>query len=73
DKEDNGKKTAIGILPEKIDLTGLDIDINSILSVDKSEWKKEIENQENYFKIFDGYFPKELQAELQGIRERLSS
>lgn len=73
DNSENGKETPIGILPEKLDTTGLSIDLKPILNVDNEVWKKEIENQENYFKLFDGHFPLELQSELQGIRERLSS
>ncbi len=60
--------------PEDIDITGLDIDINTLkelLTVDKEVWLKDVENQKEYFAQFGGRLPKEIADELTKLENNL--
>ncbi len=69
-------ETEIGYLPrpEDIDLTDLDMDMDtlkSILSVDKKAWVKEAEEITEHYKMFGDRLPKELSDQLDALKERL--
>ena len=69
-------ETPIGFVPkaEDINLDGLDLSLDtlkSILHVDKSEWSKEADGIEEFYKKFGDKLPKELRAELDGLKARL--
>ncbi len=69
-------ETEIGYLPrpEDIDLTDLDMDMDtlkSILTVDKEAWVKEAEEITEHYKMFGDRLPKELSAELSALKDRL--
>ncbi len=69
-------ETEIGYLPrpEDIDLTDLDMDMDtlkSILSVDKEAWVKEAEEITEHYKMFGDRLPKELSDQLDALKERL--
>ncbi len=69
-------ETEIGYLPrpEDIDLTDLDMDMDtlkSILTVDKEAWVKEAEEITEHYKMFGDRLPKELDAELDALKKRL--
>ena len=60
--------------PEDIDITGLDIDINTLkelLTVDKEVWLKDVENQKEYFAQFGVRLPKEIADELTKLENNL--
>jgi phosphoenolpyruvate carboxykinase (GTP) len=66
----SAKETAIGFLPEAadIDTAGLDIDsdtLESLLNVDKAQWKKELETIGEYFDEYGDRLPEELRKEQQ--------
>ena len=70
-------ETAIGYVPkpEDIDLTDLDMDIEtlrSILKVDKDVWTKEAAEIEEHYKKFGDKLPKELNDELASLESRLN-
>ncbi len=70
-------ETAIGYVPrpEDIDLTDLDMDIEtlkSILKVDKDVWLKEADEIEEHYKKFGDKLPKELARQLKELKERLA-
>ncbi|MFH1724029.1 MAG: phosphoenolpyruvate carboxykinase (GTP) [Elusimicrobiota bacterium] len=70
-------KTAIGYLPTKdaLDLKGLDMppeDLDTLLSVDKDEWTKEVGSIEEHFAKFGDRLPQGLKDELAALKERLS-
>ncbi len=70
-------ETAIGYVPkpEDIDLTDLDMDMDtlkSILKVDKDVWTKEAEEIEEHYKKFGDRLPNELKAQLETLKENLS-
>lgn len=70
-------ETAIGYLPKKedLDLTGLDISdevLDELLSVDKEVWLEETKGISEFFAKFGDRLPKELAAELEGLKARLS-
>ena len=72
----NAVKTEIGFLPAKggIDISGLDISENEmemLFSIQKDKWKAEVEDIENYFKIFGDKLPKGLKEELDNLEKRL--
>ena len=76
----NGKADAvdspIGFMPkpEDIDITDLDIDINTLkelLTVDKEVWLKDVENQKEYFAQFGDRLPKEIAEELKKLENNL--
>ena len=69
-------ETAIGYvpMPEDIDLTDLDMDMDtlkSILTVDKDVWAKEAEEIEEHYKKFGDKLPKELRAQLDALKANL--
>ncbi len=72
----DAKETAIGYIPrpEDIDLTDLDMDIEtlkSILDVDRDVWVKEAAEIEEHYKKFGDRLPEELRAQLEGLKARL--
>ena len=71
-------ETAIGYVPrpEDIDLTDLDMDIEtlkSILEVDKEIWTKEAAEIEEHYKKFGDKLPKELRAQLETLKANLKN
>ncbi|MCH5186480.1 MAG: phosphoenolpyruvate carboxykinase (GTP), partial [Oscillospiraceae bacterium] len=73
-------EVAIGYIPKAsdIDLTGLEdenIDINGLLTIDKNEWLKDIEDPdsgiEKYFAQFGDMLPKEMADELAKLKNNL--
>ena len=70
-------ETAIGYIPkpEDIDLTDLDMDMDtlkSILKVDKDVWTKEAEEIEEHYKKFGDRLPEELRAQLSNLKDNLA-
>ncbi len=69
-------ETEIGYIPrpEDIDLTDLDMDMDtlkSILKVDKEAWIKEAAEITEHYKKFGDRLPKELEEQLAGLKSRL--
>ncbi len=69
-------ETPIGFVPrpEDIDLTDLDMDIEtlrSILAVDKDIWSKEAAEIEEHYKKFGDKLPKELRNQLETLKANL--
>ena len=74
----DAQETAIGYVPrpEDIDLTDLDMDIEtlkSILKVDKDVWEKEVEEIEEHYKKFGDKLPEELKNQLATLKANLRS
>ena len=72
----DAQETAIGYIPrpEDIDLTDLDMDIEtlkSILKVDKDVWEKEAEEIEEHYKKFGDKLPEELKNQLATLKANL--
>ncbi len=72
----DAQETAIGYVPrpEDIDLTDLDMDIEtlkSILKVDKDVWEKEVEEIEEHYKKFGDKLPEELRNQLATLKANL--
>ena len=70
-------ETAIGYIPmpEDIDLTDLDMDMDtlkSILKVDKDVWTKEAEEIEEHYKKFGDKLPAELREQLETLKANLA-
>ncbi len=70
-------ETAIGFVPkpEDIDLTDLDMDIEtlkSILKVDKDVWAKEAAEIEEHYKKFGDKLPEELREQLETLKANLA-
>ncbi len=70
-------ETAIGYVPqpEDIDLTDLDMDIEtlkSILKVDKDVWTKEAEEIEEHYKKFGDKLPAQLREQLENLKANLA-
>ena len=60
--------------PEDIDLTDLDMDMDtlkSILTVDHDVWTKEAAEIEEHYKKFGDKLPKELVAQLATLKKNL--
>ena len=71
----NGKAPAkdspIGRLPTDLDLTGLEtVPLDRLTHVNPTEWLKECDELETYFKIFGSHLPKALSEELKKLRTR---
>jgi len=72
----DAEETPIGYVPkpEDIDLTDLDIDIETlkgILKVDKDIWTKEAAEIEEHYKKFGDKLPEELKVQLQNLKDAL--
>jgi phosphoenolpyruvate carboxykinase (GTP) len=70
----NGKKTAIGVVPETLDWDGLKLlaDVREeLFRIDRTEWVKETQELEKYFVLFGDKFPKELKEELEQLKKRI--
>ena len=70
-------ETAIGYIPqpEDIDLTDLDMDLEtlkSILKVDKDVWTKEAEEIEEHYKKFGDKLPAQLREQLDTLKANLA-
>ncbi len=69
--------TAIGKVPavDTVDIEGLkDIDktkMAKVLEVNNEDWKKEVGLIDEHFARFGSHLPKELAAELDGLKKRL--
>jgi len=62
-----GKDSAIGILPDNLDTSGLkNVDVKELLRVDKKAWAEEVDNIDKYLKTFGDRLP-------VGIKEQLST
>ena len=62
-------------MPEDIDLTDLDMDMDtlkSILKVDKDVWTKEAEEIEEHYKKFGDKLPEELKGQLENLKANLA-
>ncbi len=73
----DASETAIGYVPkpEDIDLTDLDMDIDTlkaILEVDKDVWTKEAEEIEEHYKKFGDRLPEELREQLANLKANLA-
>ena len=73
----DAQETAIGYVPrpEDIDLTDLDMDIEtlkSILKVDKDVWEKEAAEIEEHYKKFGDKLPHELKEQLENLKANLA-
>ncbi len=76
DNEVGALKTPIGLLPKKgeIDLRGLLIspqDIEELLKVDTAEWKAEIPDIAEFFKLFGDRLPGRINQQLHTLKESL--
>ncbi len=74
----DANETAIGYIPkpEDIDLTDLDMDMDtlkSILKVDKDVWEKEASEIEEHYKKFGDRLPQELREQLNNLKDNLSN
>jgi phosphoenolpyruvate carboxykinase (GTP) len=65
-------KTPIGYIPGDLDLTGLSVNEEALLRIDRQEWVKEAEEIERYFKVFGSKFPTLLSDELNALKARLA-
>lgn len=75
--EGEADETPIGYIPtvEAIDTSGLDIteeELQSILSVDKDKWLKEVDEMKDYYEMFGDKLPQGLVDELKSLEDRLS-
>jgi phosphoenolpyruvate carboxykinase (GTP) len=73
---ENARKTAIGNVPESLDLTGLNLsssDIEELFAIDTKEWKKDSDELSNYYKIFGDHLPKGISDELTELKTRLNT
>lgn len=77
DNMPNRIESPIGFIPadDAIDISDLTIDnysMQELFKVDKDEWKAEVENIRQYYKIFGDDLPAELNDELNALERRLS-
>lgn len=71
------QETPIGYVPypEDINIEGTNVDINTlkgILTVDREMWKAEAKDIEKHYEKFGERLPKELRAQLEALKDRLS-
>lgn len=71
------EETPIGFVPKStsLDLTGLNLEsnaMNELLSIDSNDWLEDLKLQEEFYSQFGERLPKEISAELNALRQRLS-
>jgi phosphoenolpyruvate carboxykinase (GTP) len=71
-------ETPIGFLPRKgdLDISGLDMDgatLDTLLSIDSTAWRQEIEAIGKYLDEFGGRVPPQLREQLKGVSQRLEA
>jgi phosphoenolpyruvate carboxykinase (GTP) len=74
--KDNARKTAIGNVPEALDLSGLNLapkDIEELFAIDTKEWIKDADELATYHKMFGTHLPKGISEELTALKTRLNS
>jgi phosphoenolpyruvate carboxykinase (GTP) len=69
-------ESPIGLLPDKgsLDISNLNIDaetIDELLDVNLNEWKKEVKDIRQFYKIFGDDLPEELMYELNALEKKL--
>jgi phosphoenolpyruvate carboxykinase (GTP) len=74
-EEVGARRTPIGYVPHPgdVDMTGLNINkgrISQLHSIDKKEWKQELESQAEFLKIFEGELPAEIDKEYAALKKR---
>ncbi len=76
--KENGIHTPLGYLPDPaaLDLSGLNLTpgaVNQLFDIDQKAWLKEVEELEEYYRIFGDRFPAGLQEELLNLKKRLEA
>lgn len=71
-----GIPSPIGIIPApgELDLESLDLDqkvIDNLFEIDKDTWKREIKSIEDHFKLYGELLPKELENQLNLLKDRV--
>jgi phosphoenolpyruvate carboxykinase (GTP) len=69
-------ESPIGYIPrvEDIDVTGLNLSsgtMEKLLAIDKTEWKQELKDHKEFFKIFGKRLPREIWDEYRALEKRL--
>lgn len=75
--EVKAQKTPIGYVPypDDIDTTGLDLSkpkLKQLFTINKGEWKKELQDQEEFLARFKNNLPRKIKKEYQALKARLS-
>ena len=73
----DGIESPLGVLPklEDLNLSGLDLteeDLAELFKIEKDSWLEECKLTDEYFEMFGDRIPDELEAELSGLKERLT-
>lgn len=74
---ENDQKSPVGNLPlaKSLDVTGLSLgpaELSKLFTIDKDQWRKEVDETQEYFSLFGSSLPPELKEELEALRKRLS-
>lgn len=69
-----GKESAIGILPDGLDTTGLkNVDLNELLRVDKKAWTDEVNSIDKYLQTFGERLPSGMKSQLQTLKKNVNN
>ncbi len=72
DGEGSFEKTPIGFLPKTLNMQGLSANnLSKLLHVDIPLWKKEVQEMEEFFAVFEGDLPQGLVDELRELKKRI--
>ncbi len=70
----SAQDTPLGKIPQDLDLSGLSLDkatLQELFRIDQKEWKEEVQELREYFKIFGKKLPQEILEELAALEQRL--
>jgi phosphoenolpyruvate carboxykinase (GTP) len=75
--KDIAQDSPIGKIPKKgaINIEGLDVkseDMDKLFEINRTLWKEEIANIEDFYSIFKEHLPEELKIELQEIKDNIN-
>lgn len=70
----SAKETAIGLIPDALDLTDLKLEpeaLDSLFAIQPKEWHNEMENISKYMQLFGDRLPQEITSEIEQQKLRL--
>ncbi|MGH9105245.1 MAG: phosphoenolpyruvate carboxykinase (GTP), partial [Acidimicrobiales bacterium] len=65
-------ETPIGLVPRSLNTAGLDVDLDALLEVDRTEWRAEADSIEEHYAVFGDRLPGALREQLGDLRRRLA-
>ena len=70
--EGSGKETPIGTIPTDLDISSLNVDLDSLFAINADEWRAEVKELRDYFSLFGSHLPEGITDELNELEKRFT-